>query len=251
MEVLERCPKEAYWQYEVGLRSKASSDALDFGNRLHEHLETDDESVWDGYKEKGIKPRDYRTAPRGKRLVELYKKKYRPRDERDFRVVDREIAFELPYMWNNDRIWIVGRIDELLVHKETGQYWAKDFKTTSMYVNEENFFSAYYLGGQSEFYLWALEQMKGPDLVGGFIVDVFQVRSNIEESCITRRLFEAMDVKRSGFDDTIADYWHRKINKNWPMYTTHCRRYNTVCPFYDLCRFGANPANLAQFEQRK
>ena len=254
-EKFMRCPKEAYYAHEIGLVSEEKvSHHLDFGKRLHAHLETGNESEWEGFKETKLYPKDFKVKQKGLDLVKMYHAKFH-KDNARFGVIANEYAFgdiiNYVSMLTSKKILIKGKIDQIVIDKETGLYYAKDYKTTGTYIDEETFFNSYYLGAQNTFYLEALAKEYGADKVGGFIVDVFRVtRTDTDWSDIFRRRIEANEIVRYNYMHDIHQWLNNKDTGYWHKQPMSCKRYNRMCDFYNLCRFGESETELGKFKKR-
>lgn len=240
-ETFNRCQQEAYYAYELGLtRGEANSDALEFGARLHKYLETHDEKVWDGYKEVGKHKRDHRTRAKGIVLGALYQEKYKESDTARFSVVSQEPKFGFVQEDGGKRVLIKGSIDQVLRSKEDETLWVNEFKHSASY-NSGDYFMPYYLGHQVRYYLRGVELMYPGEQIGGVIVNLFQVtKAGTDDADLVRKEIAIDDIRMSkhlGLD-TAQEWLQNKDRGYWKRNTSACRRFNSICPFYEICRHG-------------
>ena len=260
-EVFYRCPMEAYNAYELRLEPVTrDSDALEFGSRLHKYLETNDEKAWEGYKETGKHKRDHRTKGKGLALGKLYKEKYQEADSNRFTLVSSEFCFAIKEEYAEKKILIKGKIDEILREKETGLLWINEFKHSATY-NDETYFKPYYLGHQFKYYIPAIEAMPAPEAipmqahaqVGGIIINLFQVTKEATDDADLRRkeiAIEDVTLPDIAIFDTAHDWIDSRERGYWQKRTGACRRFNRMCDFYDICRYGRVDSVMKNYKEK-
>ena len=229
-----------------------TSDALEFGTRFHKHVETMDEKVWDGFKEEPSFTRDNRIKSKGVALGKLYIEHYLGWDTGKYKHIGWERAYGVVIDVDGRSVLVKGHIDQLMKDKETGLYWIKDLKTTAMYVDEKNYFSPWFLGGQGGYYSWLVGLEYGEENIGGVIVDVAMVnKKETDESCIKRKIMESQEINWQGVVEVARDWLRVKDRNVWRRSESSCVRYNKLCPFYLPCRHGVTDYWINQAKLRR
>jgi hypothetical protein len=252
-ETFNRCAREAYWAYEIHLEPREiPSDPLDFGSRLHKHLETRDaQASWANYKERGTHSRDYRTRAKGQALVEQYEKHLGRFDRDAYEVLDQEVAWGYVIHINHHSVLLKGTMDGLWRDKFNGLMWCHEAKHTAQWTTDENFFAPFFLGGQALYYLNAMRRVFREAQLGGIIIDLFRVtRKETTPEDFSRKIIEVQEIPEDTHQGVISEWLWCRETKFWRQNVNACRRYNRVCPFYALCRFGANEANLKNYREK-
>lgn len=253
-ETFNRCQQEALYSYELSLTPlNQDSDALDFGSRLHKYLETYDEKAWEGYKEIGKHKRDHRTRQKGIAISQLYKEKYGSSDHDRFNIISQETKFGFIQQKDGQKILIKGSIDQVLQSKEDDTLWVNEFKHSAAY-NDITYFQPYYLGNQVRYYLEGVRRLYPKATIGGVIINLFQVTKEVtDEADLVRKeiAIEDMNIAPLLGVDTASEWLRARADKYWKRNTGACRRYNKICPFFQVCKYGMNDlAVMASYKEK-
>jgi hypothetical protein len=257
-----RCPR--LWMYRrMGLESPGRKSALVFGEAFHhaagfaiegrvpEAVAAFD-AVWD---ESLADPKRNRARAMmiirdfsmshvaGKSLYSLIP------PPRGVEVPDRVSQWEVPFAFDAGLpIPIVGRIDGVGKHRDTGETWAVEFKTTSQLG--ATFLSMFNLDPQILTYAYALQTYGVPESpkVAGTIVDgVLVAATKVDSMC------QPIHVRPHSMHDMLDWYmraWHEMSRcmetDDFPKNISACAPYSGfgmpgyVCQYQSLCLAGPN-----------
>lgn len=277
-----RCPRKYFYE-KNGLRHDSLQLNPEYGKAMHEAvpvaLETEDVelaleaflSIWEDIEKeieiRGIDPKKHNRHNASRSLQHfifthagrksIYKLTPPPEGglERD----ETTSPYEIPWAIDiGERVPLAGRLDGICKHRDTGEPWVWELKTTGMYLNSQ-FFDAHEMYTQNLTY--ALVSQTNLDVpAAGVIIEGMLVHDKkVDNQCqmipiqphhledvllwlqrTTRSLLEAEDmyadllVKHDGDANAAALAFPKDFTGCTPY--THYYRPGWRCDFADLCR---------------
>jgi len=241
IQAYRRCPQYFFNYYVQGLRTNNDElTAAGKGNLIHTALEQ-------YYGNEEVKPT-------GHNDLDLIVNKYMecwPKETDYFEVIYPEIKFRVPSPYHSN-VFIVGSIDVLAKHKDTGRYLIIDHKTTGWL----HFLHQQIQGSQFSCYLWACQQ-QGYDVWEGIVNGISTKADNLSKDLdkafkripFTRTPYQidqwlksnTITIDRIVSDLNAFEMGVLKVDRN---YGPACHAYNRQCDFYAVCH--AESEDLAQ-----
>lgn len=252
-----RCPRRMFYQ-KSGLRTHEESPNPLFGSAMHkavpELLRTEDVgkamqaflSVWDSKLNTDLHNPDtaYRalnhylfTHAGGNSIFTL-----QPPPEGAMKVDDKTSDWEIPFAIDIGLpIPLYGRIDGLARHRDTGEFWGWEFKTTSKNLTS-NFLSSFEFNIQVLTYALALKTLTDKSLSGVLVEAMLVHKTKVDN------MVHPIVIQDHHLEDALA--WLRyngaqllacEEKGEWPKDPTGCTAYTHFyipswrCEFTHLC----------------
>ena len=254
----QTCRKKYYWEHVRNLRPKVKGLALDFGGAVHDALDTYYLSSENRLasalttfeqKFKDREGEELRTVANGKKMLEVYARKYK---DETYKVMGKpEAGFVFPI----GNILYGGRID--LPVEWDGQLWIVEHKTTTRLSS--SYFDQFELDKQPTGYIIAAEEyFKRP--IAGCVINVMEPWKELirptAKSKTPEDHFLRKPLTRSSF---LKDRFRLNVQRlvrdiEWCTENDEfqeaekkevCQYYNRPCPFLDLCKYGENERTIA------
>jgi len=194
-------------------------------------------------------------------LIERHKKGkgiYHPIDppSTKIQIEDSVSPSEIPFAFDvGAPVPIIGRVDALARHRDTGELWGVEYKTTSQLSSF--FMSSFSLSPQLLTYFIALNTMSLDD-IKGMILESVLVAKTKADSLITFNRFSEKIVSNyiKWASLTIQRALLSEEQNNWPQHFTGCNSYSSYglagfnCEYIDLCQAEDYESLLGLFEVR-
>lgn len=264
-----RCPRR--WMYRrMGLESKEPKAALLYGSAFHHAVGLAFHSriaesikafaeVWDE-----SLANDKRSLARATAMMMNFAQTHTPGKSlyslipppRGVEVPDRTSEWEVPFAIDiGIPVPIVGRVDGVGRHRDTGELWAIEFKTSGQLGAQ--FLSQFALDPQILTYALALGSYSTERVQGTIVEGVLVAKTKVENLCLP------VYVREHSLRDVIEWYaraWidmelYRELDKPFPMNLSSCSPYSGfgmpgyTCEYQGLCLAGdAWPDMLGMYE---
>jgi hypothetical protein len=255
----QTCRRKFYWEHVRNLRPKVKGLALEFGGAIHDALDAYyiapqgsgleiAQSVFE-QKFKDREGEELRTVANGKKMLEVYARKYK---DEPFKVLGKpEAGFVFPI----GDILFGGRID--LPIEWDGQAWIMEHKTTTRLSS--TYFDQFELDKQPTGYIIAAEECMGRK-IQGCLINVMEpwkdlirptAKSKAPEDHFLRKPLTRSDFLKERFKlnvlRIVRDIKWCEENNEWQEAEKKevCQYYNRPCPFLDLCKYGENERTIA------
>jgi hypothetical protein len=271
----QRCPRYAYYSYEMQLsRKDYGSDALDFGSLWHEIMEI--WYTWKGSWEKGRQavfthianqvqvqmeaestqniPRYFlpitenedpkRSYAHMVRLFDEYTQFYGQDSLKVIRTADIPYTEKYYAIDIGEGVLVTGLID--LIVEQQGHNYVLDHKTTAWASRASQ--ATYRLSHQITGYLYAVHTITDIP-VRGAIINMIALNKIIKPErdfirIYTQRTIEQMEAWREQTLRQVAAYRKNQQDGHWDQYTHSCNMYNRECDYFSLCTAGADSHDI-------
>jgi len=254
LDLFRTCPRKYFWRIEKGYTPREPSPPLLWGQMWHLALQS--------YYEMKMKNGDPEVAHDV--AISLVQEKYdsvcRPWDDKRrtkdmlLKALDAYIQLfgnepykpsqvEVGFAIELARTIYTGRIDLILVDVN-GSPIVVDFKHTSMYIGSA-YLKQFELDNQITGYSLACMELMGlknpPDCIlriaGLSQKDVLTKGPLIVGQMVARGHKQIVEFKQDVFM-LARNINNCMIEEVWPKYTISCTKWNTICPYFDLCWLG-------------
>lgn len=269
LSTFARCPRRFFYRNSCGLVRPGLVPAMKFGEALHHAMpfaqrddiekalvafdEIWDEGLADRKRSRGTAERLLRTFISARRGSLYILQPPLPVPETTEKISFDEVPFAVDI---GLPVPLVGRIDAVVTHRDTGEPFGLEYKTTSEF--SQRFFEGFLINPQITIYTLALNLLSGTDY-HGVILEAFQVAIG---SCKIQAF--PIRVSTKLLKDTVS--WCKKLwegiqegetKENWPLNIAACSPYASfgqpgyTCEYLPLCQVEDWTALVGLFEREE